>query len=497
MMEAAAASGKPETCDWLLDAGCSWGAALVAAERAGHWHVFDHLLTRCCSCGVDEAYAALRSGHARFLDWLELRRPGVLKELPEFRIEKLLAAAAEGCDLATFQRIYDVWQQKSEGSSAAARAARSGLLEGGSGPAAQLQRAMLRRQRRLLLRDSQRELVLAAAAGSPTPDWCDKVEWLETQPGYQRGPSAAAAAAAARADGMERLAWLRQRGYEMHPKAFEPATFAAAGRQGNIDVVRHLLTELALYHLAQHAAEAAAEAGQLDFLRALHDLCQLSSDEGLAVAVHAARAGHQHVVAWAVEALGLDLAGCVEQQQELLAAAAESGSLELLDWVWACGGPQRQQQQQQQQLQARRSHRGLEGAVKGGCRAALEWMADHGFLEPQVVPEVPTPLYVLAARNGDRATLRWLRLRLPGDGQLPAGLQGHIAAAAGEFSHLIIGSLVRAAGATVELGLEGVGPGNPGVLGWLARNPVPLSSLSSGITSNVSDLEHQNSQQQD
>ncbi|EFJ44009.1 hypothetical protein VOLCADRAFT_95889 [Volvox carteri f. nagariensis] len=215
--------------------------------------------------------------------------------------------------------------------------------------------------------------VLVAAASSPSPDWRAKVEWLEAKR-YPRNPEVAAAAASL-PDGRDRLRWLQERGYPMG--LFNSETFRKAGRAGNFPLVQYLLQEFVLYNFTRDAAEAAAEAGQLDFLKALHALCQLDSEASRSLALHACRSGHQAVVAWAVQELQYDVSG----DPEALSAAAESGNVALMAWIWA-----------RSQLS---SGKCMEGAVKSGCREALQWMEEHGLL---MKGDLGT-MYYIAARN--------------------------------------------------------------------------------------------------
>ncbi|EFJ43950.1 hypothetical protein VOLCADRAFT_95893 [Volvox carteri f. nagariensis] len=364
MMEAAAAAGSLQSCKWLRARGCPWGKALAAAGLGGHQEVFEYLMLMGCTCDDDALYAPARGGHWGLMEWLSLTRPS---RNGKVHIGKLMAAAAEGCDLNAFQKLHDVW------------------LGGFTG--------LLRATRHQLYGPKQ-SAVLVAAASSPSPDWRAKVEWLEAKR-YPRSPEVAAAAASL-PDGRDRLRWLQERGYPMG--LFNSETFRKAGRAGNFPLVQYLLQEFVLYNFTRDAAEAAAEAGQLDFLKALHALCQLDSEASRSLALYACRSGHQAVVAWAVQELQYDASG----DPEALSAAAESGNVALMAWIWA-----------RSQLS---SGKCMEGAVKSGCREALQWMEEHGLL---MKGDLGT-MYYIAARNGDLATLRWIRGRLPGT--LPEGL---------------------------------------------------------------------------
>ncbi|KXZ51684.1 hypothetical protein GPECTOR_11g135 [Gonium pectorale] len=84
--------------------------------------------------------------------------------------------------------------------------------------------------------------ILAAAAGSPTPDWQAKVEWLEGR----RFPRTedAITEAAGRPNAPQRRKWLRQRGYPVETEFGVVRPTENAARVGNVAAFLYLLTEM-------------------------------------------------------------------------------------------------------------------------------------------------------------------------------------------------------------------------------------------------------------
>ncbi|KXZ40889.1 hypothetical protein GPECTOR_1495g674 [Gonium pectorale] len=262
VFEAAASAGKLEACQWLWEQGCPenerrWYVltdVLAAAAGGGHRHVCEWLLGRGVSWQSSGAAEAARGGHVGLMEWLLERRRQMGSTKPEEEMHKLVCGVVHGCDLATLQRQWGNW----------------GLLKGQTKAAA-----------------------LRAAAGSPTPDWAAKVEWLEAQ-GCPRDHKPAAAAAICPNDAAARLAWLRGRGYPLDGRLV-----CSAARVGNLAAVQYLLSEL----------------GALD--------------GGL----YCAASGSVELLAWLVDH------GCGEWSCDASTSAAESGCEEALEWVVAQGCP--------------------------------------------------------------------------------------------------------------------------------------------------------------
>ncbi|KXZ44125.1 hypothetical protein GPECTOR_73g646 [Gonium pectorale] len=354
VFEAAAATGKLESCQWLRGRGCpmeecegSGCGLLGAAAAGGHRHVCEWLLGLGLVWSSDGLAEAARGGHVGLMEWLQERRPH-MRLIEKTAAEPdaqllLLEGAAHGCDLATLQRL---WR--------ASGALRS-REEGCGGPT-----------------------LAAAAAGSPTPDWAAKVKWLEAQ-GCPRGSAAQAAAACP--DAPARLAWLRGRGFPVNE-----STVVAAARSGNVAAVQYLLAEVGVAPAGRSTAPAyAAQGGHLAALQALH-----AAGWGVG-ASHTSRTaaarGHLHVLAWLVGTFGGE---AVVLDAELLARAARSGSVELLAWLLERGCPW--------------DGGAYKSAAESGCEAALEWLAARGC--PMPFDRSP---YAAACANGDLAAVRCLR----------------------------------------------------------------------------------------
>ncbi|KXZ49603.1 hypothetical protein GPECTOR_20g459 [Gonium pectorale] len=212
-----AAAGNLDSCQWLLGRlrHLSSGvleASLEAAARQGHRRICELLLGVSLAPGKGPrslamaAQGAVRSGHLQLADWL-LQRVGA-PDLSRLRHPSFAVAMAEGCDLAALQRRVD---------------------SGGWG-------------QELSAVPSYKEGAPAAAAGSPTPDWAAKVEWLEAQ-GCPRSADATDRAAALPddAEALAHLTWLRGRGCPLGVLAVQ-----AAAKAGNVAALQYLLAEVPL-----------------------------------------------------------------------------------------------------------------------------------------------------------------------------------------------------------------------------------------------------------
>ncbi|KXZ46059.1 hypothetical protein GPECTOR_47g334 [Gonium pectorale] len=356
---AAAGAGQLPMCQWLWDFSrsrtddlydpCRAELALEAAAFGGHRHVCEWLLAIRRSALHSQAInAAVEGGHVALAEWLLQQHPSRIGDVYGY-----MGAVAHGCDLPTLQRAW--------------------LLHFG---------------RSLDL--DKKAAVLSSAAGSPTPDWAAKVEWLEAK-GCPRSAGAAMEAAGMLnndSEALARLTWLRGRGYPVNVEA----AAGAATRSGNTAAVRYLLAEVpeGTDEEREDTVHGAAEAGHLAALQALHaagwplhrySLCLRDST------LSAARHGHLHVLAWLLDTLGPEL---VVLDAGLFAAAAKSGNMELLAWLrqhgclWDFGA--------------------YSGAAEAGWVAALEWLAEQDC----PMEECGDP-YTKACRNGDLATARCLR----------------------------------------------------------------------------------------
>ncbi|KXZ41360.1 hypothetical protein GPECTOR_522g508 [Gonium pectorale] len=342
---AAGEAGQPGSCALLAELGCDMGLAGQGAAAGGHLALCEELMSRrvfaedmyraaeLSACGQHAAAA----GHTRILDWVRKRNKRQCRPLGTVYAWLLIRAIAKGCDLAALQR-YHAKLIGPNGAEEEGREAWLGNLQVG---------------------------VVAAAAGSPTPDWRAKLEWLES---HAFLPTCQAFAAAAKLpDALERLTWLAQRGYPRRPgdeRSKENAPLVAAAAAGNKAAVLYLAEGLPADEDFGDVWSAAAAKGHLPVLQALHAAGRLGHVRDTARA--AARYGHLHVLRWLVEeALGLD---AVPLDEELFAAAAASGSVELMAWLRERGCPW--------------DARAFTAGAASGCVAALEWLAERGCPMP-------------------------------------------------------------------------------------------------------------------
>ncbi|GLC45461.1 hypothetical protein PLESTM_001738300 [Pleodorina starrii] len=362
LLEAAAAAGQLDMCKVLRARGCLWGRSVSAAAGAGHRHVCEWMLASGCPFYWDNVCSAAMGGREDLMQWLLtdlLGRPNVDVDVDVCL--SLLGAATKCLSLAVLQLL---WQQ---------------LMAGRHG--SELQQQLER------LDQEDWDDILEEVAGSTTPDWQAKVEWLEGLGSPRKASACKSAVRAGNGDAVARLKWLRGRGYPLGA-----AVANAAVEFGNLAALRFLVEQAGVRPTGNLLpVMTAARRGHLTVLQYLH-ASGLPVDTR-SVAEEAARAGHLPLVAWAVEGLGVAPA---DGTDSLLDCAAESGNLELMVWLhvrgWALGPspiPNR--------------------AAERGCEEALEWLVERGC---------PFPLdggaYLGAADNGDLAMLRYLhRLGCP------------------------------------------------------------------------------------
>ncbi|KXZ47243.1 hypothetical protein GPECTOR_37g249 [Gonium pectorale] len=372
---AAAAAGHLAPVQWLLlqqrdrladsDVRLTASGALEAAAGAGHRHVCEWLLgLGGLSWRPGWAVEAARGGHVGLMEWLlQLQPPapgGPADQAPaqtrpssSVRLE-LVLAAAHGCDLATLRRL---WRTLGEGDGA-------GEPDG--------------------VGEADMRWALAAAAGSPTPDWAAKVEWLEACgcPRSAKAARQAAACAPGSPDAAARLPWLRSRGYPLDRRAAEGAVHS-----GNAAALQYLLAGAAPEG-SRHSASAATAAAAVGDLAALQTVCAAGwRVDARRAGLLAAAGGHVAVLAWLVEALGEEAVGL---DSDLLNGAAGAGSVELLAWLRERG--------------CEWDGRTFAHAARSGCEAALEWLAERGC----PMPDDCGP-YGDAVLAGDLATASCLR----------------------------------------------------------------------------------------
>ncbi|KXZ47937.1 hypothetical protein GPECTOR_31g299 [Gonium pectorale] len=382
-MEAAASAGQLATCLRLRQAGCPWDRALVAAAGAGHLATCEGLLAAGCPWSGAAVTAAVRGGHTGLLVPLLQAGPGPSHhDHPgDEALGERLVALARGCDLPALQRYHQAWLHAAQPGEPTAQPAQYPIRPS---------LAPWRYQKQLI----------PAAAGSPTPDWQAKVEWLEGL-GYPKTAFACHAAAGC-TDAAARLAWLRGRGYPV-----DGGTAVRVCAAGDVAALRYLLAEGV--RPTEEAATEAAAGGHLAALQALHAAgCPVSP---LQVACAAAKGGHLAAVAWAVVTYGaaatLDdrvfaRAGRFGSAQgEAYVRAARNGDLQTLACLRRLGCPW-----------------GPVGAVFGRCLdarcplAALRWLAAEGCpLDWRVAAERARARYDGCGREGEElvAWVDWER----------------------------------------------------------------------------------------
>ncbi|KAG2495034.1 hypothetical protein HYH03_006966 [Edaphochlamys debaryana] len=265
---AAAAAGRTAVCRWLrAEARAPLGPLPLAAPlKAGRGRTVAWLLGSGVSMSGWAPAVAARYGHTRLLRHLLAAAAARPSGGGAVNIPSLLEGAAEGCDAATLAALHAIWIEGRDdvdlpgspvldsGSRTAptgAGASDPDAVDSGSeasdgepdldlgfagGRAPQAGGRGGQAPVRWLDERTQGRLV-AAAAGSPTPDWAAKVDWLLASPRcYPRG-LAAMEEVARRPDGAARLQWLLGRGFPQP----DPEVILIAAAVGNADVVRLLL----------------------------------------------------------------------------------------------------------------------------------------------------------------------------------------------------------------------------------------------------------------
>ncbi|GFR45436.1 hypothetical protein Agub_g6815 [Astrephomene gubernaculifera] len=344
VLPAAAAAGQLEMCQWLQQRNCLEGSALEDAAGAGHRAICEWGLANGWDrdLNVKKAMcAAAQGGHVELMEWLlqqQLQQRPNGNLIPSDLVD-LLEAAAQGCELAI---VVELTQ---------------------------------RLQGQLLLdkEDVNTCSIVAAAAGSPTPDWQAKVEWLEAR-GFPRS-SYVANWAASCPEALDRLMWLRERGYPFTERAAE-----AAINNNRVEALEFLLD----CDIEPDDGEDynAASDGHLDILILLNEY---GYEVGNFIGV-AAQGGHLAVVVWLSELLGREAL----QKSRNMRAAVLSGNLELMGWLRERG--------------CRWADDMYTVAAGSGCEEALEWLVEQGC--PMQDDGVPC---LVAALQNDVNMLRCLR----------------------------------------------------------------------------------------
>ncbi|KAG2487272.1 hypothetical protein HYH03_014113 [Edaphochlamys debaryana] len=274
---AAARGGQREACEWCLARiaaslrGPEACVAAAGAARGGHERLASWLLERA------EGNGPSRFSYTQGLDFwlagcsLELCRPGVDGAAAR-RGHLICLSALEGCSLDGVERLL----QQAQG--------------GPPGPKA------------FAMGDA-----VDRAVSSPTPDWEAKVRWALAQGGRLRATSYTAVVANVHdpKELLKRLSYLEDHG--CRPDSYALDTAVAAGKLAAVEwlIGCHGSGAARVRPSAlccRESMHAAAKAGHLDVLKALHS------------------------------------AGCVLPPHELAQAAASGGRLEVLQWAWAALG---------------------------------------------------------------------------------------------------------------------------------------------------------------
>ncbi|KAG2496178.1 hypothetical protein HYH03_005778 [Edaphochlamys debaryana] len=396
VLEAAAASGDKAICQWCLDrsGGEAWSDAALRA--------------------------ALRRGHVALAEWLAALHD------PQWSLSgsACLAAAAKGCDAATFRRLCE-------------------------------QSGSVRSMPRFHLND-----ILQAAVTSPTPDWrakadlllslcppgeapgavivvgltdpgtmLERLTWLQDHGFPLRGTTGVQClAAAVEANSTEAVEWLldagvwpddggdgggEAEGLSRGGRSFGSGP-AAAGHRGRVGAFADAAEAEAVW---TRAVRTAARKGHLDVLRVLAKAgCPMNVWQ---MTDAAAVGGWLHVVEFLVETYGTPAVGGL--RSELFEAGASSGSLGLMTWLRERGCPVTPSLEVAGMVE----ERAWLGTTASGSEAALELLALKWRCP---VPESGEP-YACAVRNGDVRTLGVLRRRGVPYGRCGKGLIAAAAAA--------------------------------------------------------------------
>ncbi|KAG2429261.1 hypothetical protein HXX76_011030 [Chlamydomonas incerta] len=386
---AAALAGRPEVCAWLLTQAAEQQGAR-STGGAGRRPVSLDL--------TSATLAAVLGGHAALYRTLRDRLAATSGHNEPLPPVWLLAALAEAGNRAALVRA--VGQLRQRRASALDALASEGV--GGS-------------------------TVLAAAARSTTPDWLDKVDFLLRGPECRFSwpdPDTPAHDAVAETvlprPGVDVSPQLNKRGFWATQSAAGLRTVAAAGQAGVLrellQAKRQLVRLVAgaagadgfrgleqlgmrayidpgyLQRVASAAAVAAAEANQLECLNVALQHAPPTIRKTALLA--ACRRGH---LAAAQRLVGcLPLTPGVTLAAELLVAAAESGSLQLVRWL----------------VEGRRLHHRLgpqvfKAAVRGGCCELVAWLAAQGCADGHTPADI-LELCTVALRAGDVAMLQQL-----------------------------------------------------------------------------------------
>ncbi len=343
--------------------------------------------------------AVVASGLSHLLPYLEQRCPGLVDPA------RTLEAAARHCDLAGLQAAWEVVGQRLP----------PGAQDVAQGAALQLQLQWIQRMPWQPGEDAPAHWrrILAAAAGSATPDALAKMDWVlrtgRAHSGTSMRSSAVWAAAAATGD-LSRLRWLRDQGFQWSTAiavaaVIEHADFAFIQRMSQeglcpnpaFSLYTHMgyaaassprdgAAKLRWLHghgvtcgrsgEFQGAAAAAAEAGNLETLQQVLQLWRERHGNHVAppasALAAAVQSGHVPVATWLVSE------GC-EMGPDLFSAACRGAHVPMIRWLLDAGCP--------------RGHVSVSSVVDSwprytlkdcrGLEEALQLLAEAGAVAPE------------------------------------------------------------------------------------------------------------------
>jgi hypothetical protein len=352
VLDAAVSSGSVPLYQWLrskLPQAAPSDHGLLEAAESGHWPMLQHVLGLVPGSELSPAEwlaaesafpelpaAAAKGGHTQLMERLLQQYRD--DELDENDVRDIPTCAAYGCDLATLKHVLQLYP-----------------LEGA-----------------VFTIDQQQELVLDAAAWSPTPDWRAKVEhllqlgWRPCELGtWWRRPPTKGGTQARGAGLRERLRWL------VHDKGFSVGELACHAILSAGD------EPAALQYMVDTAAERLPEAEELFFA--------------------ACRYGRPRCAEWLLDNFyeGGPGGGSLPLTADFFALVARSGSVQLLRILRERGCPS--------------DGSAWIGMAEVGCVAGLRWLAERGCPRP-----VSVWLVAAACRTGFAACSSLLAPCSPG-----------------------------------------------------------------------------------
>ncbi|GLC75828.1 hypothetical protein PLESTF_001692000 [Pleodorina starrii] len=254
LLEAAAKAGQLEACELLRERGCPWGNSLASAAEGGHRHVCEWMLASGCPHVRAAVCAAARGGHEGLMLWLlDLVQQQGDPAAAHIDAEYLLEHVAAGLGLEALQRMHHqllerpahLQQQEQEDEQQAEQEDEQQQAEQED----EQQQAEQEDEQQQAEEDvgwEQQVLallkhgwILAAAAGSPAPDWKPSgghlhvVVWAVETLGVTPDNTGDLLDRAATSGNIELMSWLRDRGWAWGHQAVVTAAFS--GRMEALD----------------------------------------------------------------------------------------------------------------------------------------------------------------------------------------------------------------------------------------------------------------------